>query len=148
MLRCWKASDWRCWSHKPAHFCLGCYRLWPAGVNLQAGINDSKQCQIHDRNGMFSMLLLVAGCNRRLKKPKVLLILLQFISPIWFTGCNIYHHDNTRGKRLSGSYILHDTFRYLLPDLKSLTTGTSMFLFMGTKRHLSTLRWHHLQCVV
>lgn len=92
------------------------------------------------------MLPLAAGCESGLKKQhrrSFYSFCCSLSAP--FDLQAVPHQDNPRGKRALHT---HATFSYLLPDLKSLTTGTSVFLFMGPKRHLSTLSWHQLQCVV
>lgn len=95
-----------------------------------------------------------------LKSMPLLLILialaLQFICPIWFTGCNVLRHGRKRvggvgrKRKILQAWLTagHDTFSYLLPDLQSLAAETSVFIYEGTTSHLSALSWSQWRCIV
>lgn len=88
---------------------------------------------------MFSMLSSAAGCKSELKKQhrhSFYSFCCSLSAPFDLQAAT-FTTRTTPGEK--GPYTRHDTFSYLLPDLKSLTTGSSVFLFMGPKRHLSTL---------
>lgn len=87
----------------------------------------------------FPTLSLAAGCKYGLKD--------QSRQSFYLFCCSLSAFDLRWGV-FSRPYRLSDTFSYLLPDLQSLTTDTSIFLFMRTKRHPSTLSWRQRQCVV